>query len=224
MADLGKFLRKLGLVFSDNTLLEKALTHRSAGSSNNERLEFLGDAVLGVAVAELLYHRYPLADEGELSRYRARLVRRETLADVGRELDLGDHLVLGSGELKSGGFRRESIIADALESVIGAVYLDSGFDKSLALVSRLLGDRIEELSELDELKDAKTRLQEYLQARQMELPEYEVTDVHGQPHAQTFFVKCCVPGLKDVITGKGSSRRRAEQQAAHKALKLLGNT
>ncbi len=222
MADHSKLLRKLNAQFSDTVLLEQALTHRSADSRNNERLEFLGDAVLGLVTAEALYRTYPQADEGELSRYRARLVRRETLAEIGFELDLGDHLRLGSGELKSGGFRRESILADALESIIGAVYLDAGFDAAIALVTRLLGERIEALDELIEVKDPKTQLQEYLQARQKELPEYEVHDVKGQPHAQTFVVTCRVSGLDDAVTGSGSSRRRAEQQAAQEALKKLG--
>lgn len=221
--DHSRLLRRLGVEFSDIALFEQALTHRSADSRNNERLEFLGDAVLGLVTAEALYRAFPNADEGELSRFRARLVRRETLAEIAFELGLGDHLRLGSGELKSGGFRRESILADALESIIGAVYLDSGFDTATELVRRLLDDRIEVLGELDEIKDAKTRLQEYLQARQKELPEYQVSDVQGQPHAQTFHVSCRIPDLLESVTGTGSSRRRAEQQAAQKALRLLGD-
>lgn len=223
MNDYSRLLRKLAVEFADNALFEQALTHRSAHSCNNERLEFLGDAVLGLAVAEALYSQFPRADEGELSRFRARLVRRETLGEIALELELGDYLKLGSGELKSGGFRRESILADALESIIGAVYLDSGFAAAADLVIRLLGERIEELGELNELKDPKTRLQEYLQARQKELPEYEVKDVQGQPHAQTFHVVCRVPDLDEEVTGEGSSRRRAEQQAAQRALVLLGD-
>lgn len=223
MVDHSGLLRKLDVEFNDIALFEQALTHRSAASRNNERLEFLGDAVLGLAVAEALYQHFPQADEGELSRFRARLVRRETLAAIGRELGLGDHLRLGSGELKSGGYRRESILADALEGVIGAVYLDAGFANVVDLVRRLLGDRIAELAELDEIKDAKTRLQEFLQARQKELPEYEVSDVQGAAHAQTFYVVCRIPDLQEVVTGKGSSRRRAEQQAAQRALALLGD-
>lgn len=221
MVDHSRLLRKLEVEFTDIALFTQALTHRSAASRNNERLEFVGDAVLGLAVAEALYQRYPHADEGELSRYRARLVRRETLAEIGRELDLGDYLYLGSGELKSGGFRRESILADALESIIGAVYLDLGYEAAAALVLRVLGERIDELDDIDELKDAKTRLQEYLQARQLELPEYEVRDVRGQPHDQTFSVVCRIPDYDHSVTGEGRSRRRAEQQAAQRALALL---
>lgn len=223
MVDHSRLLRKLEVDFSDSALFRQALTHRSADSRNNERLEFLGDAVLGLTVSEALYRRFPQADEGELSRYRARLVRRETLAEVGRELDLGEYLYLGSGELKSGGFRRDSILADALESIIGAVYLDVGFEKAAALVLRVLGERIDELEDVDELKDAKTRLQEYLQARQRELPEYEVSDVRGQPHDQIFSVICRIPGFEHVVAGEGSSRRRAEQQAAQRALALLSD-
>jgi len=166
--------RSLGYRFQDPGLLQAAVTHRSAGSSNNERLEFLGDAVLGYVIAEWLYTQFPEASEGQLSRLRASLVKKETLAGIARELKIGDYLSLGSGELKSGGFRRDSILADALEAILGGIVMDSGFEACRTSIQRLFADRVSRLSASDELKDPKTRLQEYLQSRKLDLPDYEV--------------------------------------------------
>lgn len=218
-------LGRLGYRFADPTLLSSALTHRSAGGLNNERLEFLGDAVLGLVIAESLFRRYPDASEGELSRLRASLVRKQTLAELARDLCLGDCLRLGSGELKSGGFRRDSILADALEAIFGAVYLDGGFAACAGLVMKLYADRLERLPARPlAIKDPKTRLQELLQGRRLELPEYAVVSVHGDAHAQVFQVECRSASLGETTLGYGSSRRRAEQQAAQQMLALLGAT
>ena len=216
-----KLCEALGYEFQQPELLESALTHRSHGRDNNERLEFLGDAVLGFVVAAELYARYPNMDEGTLSRLRASLVKRETLAVIARELELGGHLRLGSGEMKSGGHRRESILADALEAVIGAVYLDSGIDTARELVRRLFGERLVSAAGERELKDAKTRLQEYQQARGLELPVYEVVSVSGEAHDQTFVVACRIDDIGVVTEGRSSSRRKAEQAAAAEALGRL---
>lgn len=198
-----------------------ALTHRSYGSPNNERLEFLGDAALSLIIAEILYARFPRQDEGALSRLRANLVNGEVLARRARNLDLGEELLLGPGELKSGGYRRDSILAGALEALIGAAYLESGLDAARRLVQTVLGEEIESVSPDQAAKDPKTRLQEYLQARRMPLPEYRVLSVEGQDHAQLFRVECRVTGLDEALSGEGNSRRRAEQDAAGKALQLL---
>jgi ribonuclease-3 len=220
----------------DLRLFKAALTHRSATGSNNERLEFLGDAVLNMVAAEQLYLVFPAADEGALSRLRARVVSSQPLAEVGAELGLGDVLLLGAGELKSGGFRRESILADATEALIGAVYLDAGLDAARSLVLRLLGGRIAALDAEDELKDAKTLLQELLQSRNLALPTYVLQRVEGEPHEQSFLVRCEVAfpdrgrlriggqdmtGQRVIGTGQGSSRRRAEQAAAQIVLAQL---
>lgn len=216
-------LRKLGYQFVDPTLLVSALTHRSAGGVNNERLEFLGDAVLGLVIAEALYKRYSDASEGELSRLRASLVRKQTLAELARDLDLGDCLRLGSGELKSGGYRRDSILADALEAIFGAVYLDGGFAACAALIQALYAERLSRLPARPlAIKDPKTQLQEHLQGRHLELPEYRVVSVDGDAHAQVFEVECRSIALGEATLGYGSSRRRAEQQAAQQMLALLG--
>ena len=212
----------LGHEFSDRALLQQALTHRSAGSHNNERLEFLGDAILGAVIAEDLYRRYPQAKEGELSRLRSRLVRRESLTGVARVLDIGQYLSLGGGERRSGGHHRDSILSDAVEALLGAVYLDSGFDACKACILALFEDRLGSLSEIEFLKDAKTRLQEYLQSRQLDLPEYAVVDESGKAHARSFRVTCSVQGVDMAPTqGQGSSRRHAEQQAAERMLTQL---
>lgn len=207
--------------FEDPALLERAVTHRSRGAANNERLEFLGDSILNFLVAERLFADHPRATEGSLTRRRAALVRKETLADVARDLDLGDALQLGSGELKSGGRDRDSILADALEAVVGAVYLDAGIETCRGLVARLLEARIEERARESAGKDPKTRLQEALQSRGLPLPVYEVTGVEGEPHAQRFTVCCAVRGLGFDTRGHGTSRRRAEQDAAGKAIERL---
>ena len=214
--------KALGYTFAEPQLLQQALTHRSAGSRNNERLEFLGDAILGCVIAEELYERYPRAREGELSRLRATLVRRESLAEIALELELGRYLNLGSGERKSGGYRRDSILSDALEALFGAIYLDTGFRSTRSCILALFADRLESLSGAASLKDAKTRLQEYLQAQRKPLPEYTVTEVSGEAHAQSFRVDCVVRDLDVGPTqGEGSSRRQAEQEAAEKMLTLL---
>jgi len=213
--------RSLGYRFQDPGLLQAAVTHRSAGSSNNERLEFLGDAVLGYVIAEWLYTQFPEASEGQLSRLRATLVKKETLASIARELKIGDYLNLGSGELKSGGFRRDSILADALEAILGGIVMDNGFEACRSSIQRLFADRVGRLSAGDELKDPKTRLQEYLQSRKLELPDYEVLEVTGQAHNQQFVVECSVKGVQQPCRGKGSSRRRAEQATAESMLAQL---
>jgi ribonuclease-3 len=207
----------------DPTLFEAALTHRSASGRNNERLEFLGDAVLNLVAADRLYRRYPTASEGDLSRLRARVVSAEPLAGIAQELELGEALQLGSGELKTGGFRRQSILADALEALIGAVYLDRGMEPARHLVERLLESRIAAAPEPSDLKDPKTRLQEWLQARSLPLPGYVVESIGGQPHEQHFEVRCDVPSLGTAAVGTGSSRRRAEQDAAQQLLGRIGD-
>jgi len=213
--------RSLGYRFQDAGLLQAAVTHRSAGSDNNERLEFLGDAVLGYVIAEWLYRLFPEASEGQLSRLRATLVKKETLAAIARELKIGDYLRLGSGELKSGGYRRDSILADALEAILGGIVLDSGFKACNKSIHHLFAARVNRLSAVDELKDPKTRLQEYLQSRKLDLPDYAVTELSGQAHKQRFVVECSVASLQQSVLGKGSSRRRAEQAAAENMLAQL---
>ena len=212
--------KKLGYAFSDPELLQKALTHRSAGKNNNERLEFLGDAILGCVIAEELYRHFPHVREGRLSRLRSTLVRRETLADIGKVLYIGDFLLLGPGERKSGGHRRDSIIADAVEALMGAVYLDSNFERCRQCILTLYADKLGNLTDKVVLKDAKTRLQEFLQARHMQLPEYTVLTMAGQAHARHFEVLCKVDG-QESSRGEGSSRRNAEQDAARKMLARL---
>jgi len=220
---LDTLCRSIGYSFGNEQLLNTALTHRSVGSRNNERLEFLGDAILSFVISAELYQRFPDADEGALSRLRASLVKGDTLAIMARDLKLGDYLNLGSGELKSGGFRRESILADALEAVFGAVYLDSDIDTIRTLILRLYDERIAAATPQANLKDPKTRLQELLQARHQPLPTYNVVSMEGEAHAQTFVVSCEVEGLSEITHGTASSRRRAEQAAAEQALKLLEN-
>lgn len=220
-SDERRFSRVLGYEFRDRDLLKAALTHRSMGALNNERLEFLGDAILNAAVAIELFNRRPQASEGELSRLRAWLVREETLAIVARELQLGEMLRLGEGERKSGGRRRDSILADGLEAVVGAVYLDSDFAVTHGVVMHILGTRLDDLPALESLKDAKTRLQEYLQALQRPLPSYEVTASRGADHAREFTVRCRIEELDVEAEASASSRRRAEQHAARMCLDQL---
>lgn len=214
-------LKGVGHEFARADLLRLALTHRSRGNPNNERLEFLGDAVLNMVVAELLFVARPDVPEGDLSRLRARIVRERTLAEVARQLDLGKHVLLGPGELKSGGFLRDSILADALEAVIGAVFLDGGFDAARELVERLMAERITALPDAESLKDPKTRLQELLQGRSLKLPEYEVIDEHGADHDRSFTVICRIEILDAPITATATSRRKAEQAAAKGALEAI---
>ena len=219
---LSRLERKLGHTFQNQELMLLALTHRSFAGRNNERLEFLGDAILNFVAGEALFERFPQAREGQLSRLRARLVKGETLAVLARGFELGEYLRLGSGELKSGGFRRESILADALEALIGAIYLDAGMDVARQRVLDWLTNELDGLTLVDTNKDPKTRLQEFLQSRAAELPRYEVVDVQGEPHCRTFFVQCDVALLTDKTQGQGASRRIAEQVAAAAALVALG--
>lgn len=214
--------QQLGYRFRDPALLEAALTHRSLSRANYERLEFLGDAVLNFVVARLAYDAFPAAPEGDLSRFRAALVSAPSLAAVATSLELGEQLRLGSGELKSGGFRRDSILADCLEAMFGAVYLDGGVERAAEVIDRLLGDRLRDLPSAERLKDAKTRLQEELQARGLALPRYALEEVGGEPHEQWFVASCEAPDLSLRATGRGSSRRRAEQEAAQRVLEALG--
>jgi ribonuclease-3 len=218
----GLLEKTLGHEFADRVLLQQALTHRSAGSRNNERLEFLGDAILGGVIAEELYRRYPQASEGKLSRLRSRLVRRESLTDIAHTLDVGQYLTLGPGERRSGGHHRDSILSDAVEALFGAVYLDGGFAVCKGVILALLEDKLASLPHVAFLKDAKTRLQEYLQSRQKSLPEYAVTSVSGEAHAQFFKVSCMISDLDvSATSGQGGSRRQAEQQAAERMLAQL---
>jgi ribonuclease-3 len=206
--------------FRDPGLATLALTHRSVGKPNNERMEFLGDALLGALVAELLYEAHPNASEGELSRLRAQLVNGQALAVIARELELGDDLKLGPGELKSGGYRRDSILADAFEALIAAVYFDDGFDACRQVVRRLFSPRVAELKRSS--KDAKTRLQEWLQGRGLALPLYELTDSYGEDHAKIFDVSCTIDEPEPIrVEGRAGSRRAAEQDAAEAVLRRL---
>lgn len=207
--------------FSDLGLYAQALTHRSAPGESNERLEFLGDAVLDFVISEFVFRARPGADEGDLSRLRASLVNDSSLATIAASLGLGDFLILGSGEKKSGGHRRESILADALEAIYGAVYIDSGFDAARRVVEKSFGERLESLPDPRELRDPKTRLQEWLQARGMSLPAYELIEVSGKAHRQRFEVRCSVAEADEQAHGIGSSRRGAEQQAAERMLDAL---
>jgi ribonuclease-3 len=213
--------RQTGYRCRDSSLVEAALTHRSVAGVNNERLEFLGDGVLNCVVADLLYRRYARADEGELSRLRARLVRGEALAAIATELEVGDQLRLGPGELRTGGFRRRSILADALEALFGAIYLDGGFEAAYAAIARVFEPRVEELAGMADLKDPKTRLQEYLQGRGLTLPRYSVERIEGESHMQRFSVTCEVAALGLRASGQGASRRGAEQEAARQVLEAI---
>lgn len=218
---MNRLQRRIGYTFTDTTLLSLALTHRSASGNHNERLEFLGDSILSFVVADDLYHRFPNVDEGDMSRMRATLVRGNTLAELGREFELGDVLQLGPGELKSGGFRRDSILADAVEAIIGAIYLDSSLETVRGIVLSWYKQRLETIQPGANQKDPKTRLQEFLQGRRKPLPAYNVTKVQGEAHNQQFTVECEVTGLDRPVVGKGSSRRKAEQAAAELALQKL---
>ncbi len=211
---------RIGYAFRDPDLLRQALTHRSFSSAHNERLEFVGDAVLNCVIGLSLYERFPALDEGELSRIRASLVSQPTLAAVARRLDLAPSLRLGDGEMRSGGADRSSILADALEAVFGGVFLDGGFDAARAVVTTCFGEVLSELDPAAQNKDPKTRLQELLQARRLPVPEYAVHAVSGEPHAQSFEVECRIPSLEIVTRGTGGSRRAAEQAAAQAAERL----
>jgi len=208
--------------FTDPKLLHDALTHRSMGACNNERLEFLGDSVLNLVVSSRLFERHPGAQEGDLSRMRARLVRGISLAEVASGLGLGKHLHLGESELKSGGFRRASILADAFEALLGAIFLDGGFEACRAVILELFDPLIESLPDAGELKDPKTRLQEWLQARARPLPEYDLRREEGADHAKRFYVGCTLPDDETTVEAVGNSRRKAEQAGAKQMLQLLG--
>jgi ribonuclease-3 len=215
--------RTLGYKFADESLLEQALTHRSAAKQHNERLEFLGDAVLGMVVANMLYMKFPNTPEGKLTRMRSTLVKGDTLAELGREAKVGELLKLGPGELKSGGNRRSSILADSMEALLGAIYLEAGIDTVETVILGLWKDRIAALNPNEHPKDAKTRLQEFLQSRRLGLPRYDVVEIVGKDHAQTFVVHCLVESLPEPVKGIGTSRRKAEQQAAEATLEKLIN-
>lgn len=212
---------KLQYRFSNPSLLTLALSHCSIGQANNERLEFLGDAILGFIISDELYRRFPEGQEGQLSRLRADLVQRSTLAELARELDLGPSLQLGTGEMKSGGADRDSILADALEALISAIYLDASLEQCRQVVLGWFATRLDSLDLETQTKDAKTRLQEHLQAIKVDLPDYEVLEVAGKDHQQTFAVLCHVALLPEPVTGYGSSRREAEQEAANAVLDAL---
>ncbi len=221
MTDLHKLQVTIHYQFDDQELLEKALTHRSfSKKKNNERLEFLGDSVLGLIISEHLFKRADNAAEGDLSRLRASLVKEDALATVARDINLGDYLRLGGGELKSGGFRRASILSDAMEALFGAIYLDGGFRQVKKTILFLYQEYLVSLPTARDLKDPKTALQEYLQANRIDLPEYEVVKTEGKSHDQTFTVACRISTLQLASEGRGSSRKKAEQMAASKALKL----
>lgn len=218
MTTLSKLQVDLGYSFKDLSWLELALTHRSYGSRNNERLEFLGDSVLGCCMSSLLLHRFDSLDEGDLSRVRASLVKQSSLAEIAQTLKLSDLLRLGEGELKSGGFRRPSILADALEAIFGAIYLDGGFESAKVVIERLYAPRLDLIDPDTVGKDAKTLLQEYLQAHRIALPEYRVLETRGAAHDQEFEVSCEVAALQVRVVAVGASRRAAEQAAAYAIL------
>lgn len=216
--------RKLRYTFADPALLERALTHRSRSGDNYERLEFLGDSLLSLVISAELYHRFPDLSEGELTRLRASLVKKETLAAIARDLALGECLALGGGEMKSGGFDRDSILADALEAVFGAAYEDRGIEAAEELVRRLYGPHLERLDARAIPKDPKTRLQEHLQKQSLPVPTYNVLQVSGDSHNQVFVVECRIPDLSLSTKGEGATRRAAEQHAASQALERLQAT
>jgi len=216
--------RALAYKFTDPGLLALALTHRSASGKNNERLEFLGDSIVNHVIAEALYRKFPRANEGDMSRMRAALVKGETLSEVARELNLGEHLILGPGERKSGGYRRGSILADALEAVAGAILLDSNVETCRACIHTLFQSRLDALGEEPVAKDSKTRLQEFLQARHRPLPVYELLHTDGDDHNPQFHVSCILDKPRLVEKGVGGSRRKAEQAAAESALRRISKS
>ena len=213
--------RTIGYGFSDVTILDKALTHRSAGGVNNERMEFLGDSILGFVIADILYATLDKADEGDMSRLRSSLVKGDTLAEIARDIELGKYIQLGPGELRSGGYARSSILADTFEAVIAAVYLDGGIEPAHKVITNLFKKWLANATTKKSLKDPKTRLQEYLQAGHHKLPKYTVLEVTGEQHNQHFVVKCDVEDLGQQAIAHGSSRRKAEQKAAENILREL---
>ncbi len=214
---------RLSYLFKDSDLLARALTHRSAASKHNERLEFLGDSILDFIIGEALYQKFPEAHEGELTRMRAALVKGDTLAKIALELELGPFLQLGAGELKSGGRQRPSILADAVEALIGAIYLDGGMADCRESVLALYHERLVAMNDPRANKDPKTRLQEWLQARNLALPIYRVAEQAGSDHQRQFLVECQLPHVEKLFRGSGSSRRKAEQSAANQAIGILNN-
>lgn len=214
--------RAIGHVFARRDLLDQALTHRSCGAPHNERLEFLGDSVLNCVIAEALYERFGDVREGDLSRLRANLVRQDSLAEIARGIALGEQLRLGEGERKSGGHRRPSILADALEALFGAVFIDGGFEEARRTILMLYGSALANLDPNRTGKDAKTALQEFLQGRRLALPQYHLRATRGEAHVQEFEVECLIPELGIATTGRGPSRRAAEQEAARRAFEQTG--
>lgn len=214
--------KNLAYTFADEQLLRQALTHRSVNGPNNERLEFLGDAVLQVIVSDVVFEQKPDASEGQLSRLRSSVVRDVALAEVALGMGLGKHLILGSGEKKSGGHRRDSILADTLEAIFGAVYLDAGFDAARQVICAAYGERLQNMPDGADLRDPKSRLQELLQGRGLALPVYAMENVTGKAHKQSFEVSCAIPELEATTVGQGSTRRDAEQEAALLMLNTVG--
>ena len=214
--------QSLAYTFEDEQLLKQALTHRSAPGPNNERLEFLGDSVLQLVASELVFEKTPNASEGQLSRLRSTLVKDTTLAEIAADLGVGEFLILGSGEKKSGGHRRSSILADALEAIFGAIYLDAGLEGARQVIHNAFGERLHDLPEAADLRDPKSRLQEHLQGRKMALPDYAVQNISGKAHKQSFEVSCSIAELDAVTVGAGLTRRDAEQEAALAMLDKIG--
>ncbi|ORU92771.1 MAG: ribonuclease III [Cycloclasticus sp. symbiont of Poecilosclerida sp. N] len=219
--DLHRLQNKIKAQFDSEALLEQAVTHRSVGKNNNERLEFLGDSILGFIIADELHTRFPEADEGVMSRLKAHLVNKEALAEIGKDLNLSDELVLGPGEMKSGGKHRASILSDAVEALIGAMYLDKGLDAARAWVFVVLKKRLSSLTLETASKDPKTQLQEYLQARGVKVPKYTIASITGLAHNQQFKVECDVFGVDEKVYSVASSRKKAEQMSAAKILNIL---
>jgi len=220
---IAKLSESIGYTFKNQTLLIQALTHRSAKGEHNERLEFLGDSILGYVIAECLFNQFPNEDEGDLTRMRSSLVKGVTLAEIGRDFNLGDYLILGPGELKSGGHQRDSILEDAVEAIIGAIFLDSNSAQCKDIILAWFAGRLAIIKPGIGQKDPKTRLQEYLQSRKIALPLYEVTHTSGQSHNQQFTVRCTTSVIKTEVVAKGTSRRKAEQAAAQQVLELIEN-
>jgi len=220
--ETNKLQKTLGYTFTHKDLLTQALTHRSASSKHNERLEFLGDSILSFVIANALYKHFPYVNEGDMSRMRATLVRGNTLAKIAHEFDLGEYLKLGQGELKSGGFRRESILANTVEAIIGSIFLDSNITITEKLILKWYAKRLKKISPGYAQKDPKTRLQEYLQSKHLPLPSYLIIQVYGEAHNQLFTIQCKISGIHKNIVGIGTSRRKAEQDAAYRVLIKLG--
>lgn len=222
LTNLDKLQQNLNYCFSDTELAQRALTHRSADKLNNERLEFLGDSLLGFVVAEILFESYPQATEGELSRMRASMVNKDSLAAIARDIELGDYMKLGAGEIKSGGKHRDSILADGVEAIIAAIYLDGGIHACKDFIRSWSIEKFTAQDTAQDQKDFKTRLQELMQARGKALPAYTVVEISGEAHQQTFLVECAIGQLTDPQQGSGRSKRTAEQSAAQKILDVLG--